>query len=441
MSFLSPIGTRYKAPVLGQLWSSDSKIKKMRQLWVDLATLQKELGVSFITEAGIQEMIENISVIDYDNINRHEALLKHDIMAHIYAFGDICPNARSFIHLGATSNFINDNVDMIIIKESLEFLLLLLENLFQELKKQSNKNIDNCTVAYTHLQPAQLTTVGKRITMWNADLNMDIEQLKNLITCLPFRGVKGTVGTEDTILKLFNGNHTLCEVLNKRLSRKYDFRDNLIICGQTYSRKYDVQVFQMMSSISQTIYKMMNDIRLLCSKNEVYENFGEKQIGSSAMPYKMNPITCEKICSLCRYVMNQENCISQTYINQWLERTLDDSAIKRITYPNCFLLLEHIINESIRCMKTLVINQSKINESVSQHMPFVVSEQIILNGVELGHDRQDIHERLRVLFTGNKGEEDEIISSIKNSKSISIDPLHYVGRSVEQVQLFYDSTS
>jgi adenylosuccinate lyase len=410
-------------------------------LWIDLATLQKELGVSSITDVGLQEMIENIAVIDYDNINMHEASLKHDVMAHIYAFGDICPNARRFIHLGATSNFINDNVDMIIIKESLEFLLYLLKNLFEELKKQSIKNIDNCTIAYTHLQPAQLTTVGKRFTMWNADLHMDIVQLTNLINCLPFRGLKGTVGTEDTILKLFDGNHTLCEQLNKRLSRKYDFRDNLIICGQTYSRKYDVQVFQMMSSISQTIYKMMNDIRLLCGKNELAENFGERQIGSSAMPYKMNPVTCEKICSLCRYVMNQENCISQTYINQWLERTLDDSAIKRITYPNCFLLLEHIISESTQCISTLVINQTKINKSVDEHMPFVVSEQIILNGVELGHDRQDIHERLRVLFTGNEGEEDEIISNIKRTKSISKDPLHYVGRSVEQVQSFYDSTS
>ena len=457
MSYISPINSRYKAPILSKLWSSDSKITKMRDLWINLSLFQKQLGVEAITSEGIEEMIQNTSKIDYEKINEYETRFKHDIMAHIYAFGDLCPKAKSFIHLGATSNFINDNVDMIIIKESLTVIDELLFKLFQMLKEKSLKYKDFPTLAYTHLQPAQLTTVGKRFTLWTSDLYIDLTNLDDMIKKLPFRGIKGTVGTEDTILKLFNGDHNKCDLLNEKLCNKYNFENNLKICGQTYSRKYDVLVFQHLSSICQTIYKMMNDIRLLSSKMEVYEFFDKEQIGSSAMPYKMNPITCEKICSLCRYIINQENCMSQTYINQWLERTLDDSAIKRIIYPECFLLLEHILNESIKCVSSLVINENKITNDVILNMPYVLSEQIILNGVELGYDRQEIHERLRVVLTKLKRESsqiisndntleiilvvfenDEIISKIIKEKNISINPSNYIGRSVHQTELFYD---
>ena len=457
MSYISPINSRYKAPILSKLWSSDSKIMKMRQLWIDLAFFQKQLGVTSITSEGIEEMIQNISKIDYDKINDYESRFKHDIMAHIYAFGDLCPTAKGFLHLGATSNFINDNVDMIIVKESLLVINDLLFKLFQMLKEKSLKYKDLPTLAYTHLQPAQLTTVGKRFTLWNSDIHIDLTNLDDIIKKLPFRGIKGTVGTEDTILKLFNEDHNKCDLLNEKLCNKYNFENNLKVCGQTYSRKYDVLVFQNLSSICQTIYKMMNDIRLLSSKMEVYEFFDKEQIGSSAMPYKMNPITCEKICSLCRYVINQENCMSQTYINQWLERTLDDSAIKRIIYPECFLLLEHILNESIKCISSLVINENKITNDVTLNMPYILSEQIILSGVELGYDRQEIHERLRVILTKLKTdssqiisndntleiilvifENDEIISKIINKKKISINPSNYIGRAVQQTDLFYN---
>jgi len=456
MSYISPINSRYKAPVLSKLWSSDSKIMKMRDLWINLALFQKQLGVTSITNEGIEEMIQNMSKIDYEKINEYESRFKHDIMAHIYAFGDLCPTAKGFLHLGATSNFINDNVDMIIVKESLSVINNMLFRLFVVLKDKSLKYKDLPTLAYTHLQPAQLTTVGKRFTLWNSDLDIDLTNLDDIIKKLPFRGIKGTVGTEDTILKLFNGDHNKCDLLNEMLCNKYNFENNLKICGQTYSRKYDVIVFQNLSAICQTIYKMMNDIRLLSSKMEVYEFFEKEQIGSSAMPYKMNPITCEKICSLCRYVINQENCMSQTYINQWLERTLDDSAIKRIIYPECFLLLEHILNESIKCISSLVINENKITNDVTLNMPYILSEQIILSGVELGYDRQEIHERLRVILTKFKCESsqiisndntleiilvifenDEIISKIIKEKKISVNPKNYVGRSVQQTELFY----
>jgi adenylosuccinate lyase len=452
MSYISPINTRYKAPILSQLWCSDTKIIKMRQLWIDLALFQSQLGVSSITSEGIQQMTENISKIDYEKINEYEHKFKHDIVAHIHAFGDICPMAKGFIHLGATSNFINDNVDMIIIKESLAVINDLLFKLFQIMKEKSLDYKNVPTLAYTHLQPAQLTTVGKRFTLWNSDIYIDLTELDKIIKKLPFRGIKGTVGSEDTILKLFEGDHNKCDSLNEMLCSKYNFENNLKICGQTYSRKYDVIVFHTLSSMCQTIYKIMNDIRLLSSKMEIYEFFDKDQIGSSAMPYKMNPITCEKICSLCRYIIGQENSISHTYSNQWLERTLDDSAIKRIIYPNCFLLMEHILNESIKCISSIVINESIIKNNVLINMPYILSEQIILYGVDLGYSRQDIHERLRVIFIKLKQEssltisgdtietifkDDEIIYRIIQSKNISTDPGNYIGRAVQQVENFY----
>jgi adenylosuccinate lyase len=258
-----------------------------------------------------------------------------------------------------------------------------------------------------------------------------------------------------SFLELFDNDHDKCDTINEMFCRKYNFENNLKICGQTYSRKYDVLVFQNISSICQTIYKIMNDIRLLSSKMEIYEFFDKEQIGSSAMPYKMNPITCEKICSLCRYVINQENCMSQTYLNQWLERTLDDSAIKRIIYPNCFLLLEYILNETIKCISTLIINNNQITNNVLSHMPYILSEQIILNGVKLGYSRQDIHERLRIILIKIKQEDqshynstnnikslfknDDIVDAIIKTTNISIDPENYIGRSVYQINTFYEN--
>ena len=438
----------------------------MRTLWLDLAIFQKELGISAITEEGIAEMkseIENYTIfnnIHYEKISEYEKRFKHDIVAHLHAFGDICPQAKSFIHLGATSNFINDNVDMIIIKKSLETVSTLLYKLFFTLKEKSENYKSTPTLAYTHLQQAQLTTIGKRFTMWNSDIVMDMENLIYVLSKLPFRGLKGTTGTEDTILKLFGGDHSKCDLLNERLANKYGFENPLIICGQTYSRKYDVMVFQIMSSICQSIYKMMNDIRLLSGKGEIYEAFGEEQVGSSAMPYKKNPITCEKICSLCRYVITQETTMTQTYINQWLERSLDDSAIKRIIYPECFLLLEHILTDTNKCIEGLVINEDHIKKQVAQSMHNIISEELIINGVKMGYVRLDIHERIRSILTKpmksydednkftnndlydintikNIFEKDEIISKIIENYNISLEPLDYIGRCVEQIDKFY----
>ena len=449
MPYESPINTRYKAPISAELWSRDNKIKIMRQLWIDLAVFQKDLGVENINNEGINQMKDNVENIDYEIIYQHELQFKHDIMANIHAFSDICPKAKSFIHLGVTSNFINDNVDSIIIKKCLKHFTVLLNNLFNTIKNKSLEYSHIPTLAYTHLQAAQLITVGKRFTIWNSDLKLDIDDLNRNINNLIFRGVKGTVGSEDSILKIFDNNKNKCKLLNDYFLSKYDFK-SLPIATQTYSRKYDVYIFQILSSICQTIYKMMNDIRLLASKYEILENFTENQVGSSAMPYKRNPINCEKICSLCRHVINQENNMKQTYINQWLERTLDDSAIKRIIYPDAFMLVEYILTETNNIIKDIVVNIEKIEYNVLEHMPFIISEEIIIQGVKLGYDRQDIHERLRIILLKYKYvnykqtnicnifDEDDKLKEIINNSSISNNPLDYIGNCIIQIDKFYD---
>ncbi len=439
-NFISPIHNRYHAPLLSPLWSPIHKITTMRNLWISLAKHQYDLGVSSITLEGIQQMEENKHHIDFVKIEEYENQFKHDIMAHIHAFGDICPLAKSFIHLGVTSNFINDNTDSILILQSLHTLLSLSKSLFNVLKEKSIEYGEIPTIAYTHLQRGQLTTVGKRFAMWNADMYQDILAMQRCLQNVPFRGIKGTVGSEDTILKLMKGDHTKCKELNERLAKEYAFEKALIITGQTYSRKYDVEMVHVLSGIAQSIYKMMNDIRLLSGKMEMYESFGKKQIGSSAMPYKKNPITCEKICSLARYIINQEINIQQTYINQWLERSLDDSALKRIMYPEVFLLTEHILTQSISILTNIVVERDNIEKSVQEHMKQIVSEEIILKGVEMGFNRQELHEELRNCYIYQNGdfEKNEKIQHILQKGNISISPNNYIGRCKEQIEEFYN---
>ena len=434
--YTSPINSRYKAPITSSIWSSDNKILTMRRLWIDLARFQKKLGLACLTDEGIGEMERALETIDYQKINEYESRFHHDIMAHIHAFSDLCPTGKNMLHLGATSNFINDNVDAILTKSSFSEIYDLLEKTNAILKEKAHQYVETPTLAYTHLQPAQLITVGKRFAMWNADIAMDLDTVTDTIQKLPFRGIKGTVGSEDTLMKMFDNDEDKCAALNKMLSEKYDFQNSIQICGQTYSRKYDVLVIQTLSSICQSVYKMMNDIRLLSGKGEVYEYFQKDQIGSSAMPYKMNPITCEKICSLCRVVINHESNMVQTYINQWLERSLDDSALKRIVFPDCFMLVEYILLETIKCITNIQINMEQIHKHVEEHLPCILSEKIIMNGVKMGYNRQDIHERLRKIFIQN-GEpdftKDDIIRTIFEKEPISMNPLHYIGRCVSQV--------
>lgn len=436
----SVINSRYRAPILSKVWSPENRIKTMRQLWIDLAFFQKSLGVESITQQALDELTSNRDTIDYNLINEYELYLKHDIMAHIHAYSGMCPNAGKIIHLGATSNFINDNSDSIMIKSSLNIVKDKVNDLLGCLKQNALNNIHMPTIAYTHLQPAQLITIGRRFMTWHNDVNMDMNNLLHLT--IPFRGIKGTVGSEDTLLKLFKNDTNKCSTLNQLLCDKYGFENHNLLCTQTYSRKYDVEIIHSLSSICQSIYKMMNDLRLLSGKMEVYENFSKHQVGSSAMPYKKNPINCEKVCSLCRYVINQEQSMNQTYMAQWLERSLDDSAIKRIIFPECFLLMEYILDQSINIIDNLAFNYEYIDEQVQKHMTNVISEEIILKGVEKGQDRQKMHEELRLLLTSGTGTRkatrehlmtNDVIKNIIVENDISFNPNDYIGRCVEQI--------
>lgn len=433
--FDTPIGDRYSHQELENIWSNDNKIKLMRGLWISLATYQKELGISVICQDGLNEMKHYEDIINYDEIKELENKYKHDIVANINAFANQCPNASKFIHLGATSNFINDNIDLIRMRDSLSIIYDNIVSLFGILKDLSFKYKNIPTLAYTHFQRAQLTTVGKRFTMWNNDIYEDIKVLRNIISNLPFKGIKGTVGTEDSIVKLLQSEDK-CEMLNEMLCKHYNFYDKIVVCGQTYSRKLDVKVIQCLSGICQSIYKMMNDIRLLASHMEILECFTDNQVGSSAMPYKKNPITCEKICSLSRYVINNEMSIINTYINQWLERSLDDSAIKRILLPEMFVLSGYIIKSTSDCLKQCYINEDIIKEHVNEHVNKIVVEEIIIKGVERGYNRQDLHERLRYCHTNNISIENDDI--LKNINSISINPEDYIGLCESQIQKFYN---
>ena len=431
--FQTVINTRYKAPLLSKIWSPENKIKTMRQLWIDLASLQRELGIDAISQDAIRELKHTRDDIRYERINELEMKFKHDIVAHIHAYAELCPKGGQILHLGATSNFINDNVDSILIKQSFSVIEAKMYSFVELLNAKANQYAAIPTIAYTHLQPAQLITIGRRFSMWKQDVIMDYNNVKSID--IPFRGIKGTVGTEDTLLKLFDGNVEKCDRLNEKLANIYDFENLVKVCGQTYSRKYDVEYIHTISGVCQSIYKIMNDLRLLASKNEVFEEFSENQVGSSAMPYKKNPINCEKICSLCRYVINQEQSITQTYINQWLERSLDDSAIKRIVFPECLLLVEYILDQSIYVIENLYFKLGFINEQVRSHMINIISEEIIINGVKHGFNRQDIHERLRCILIKNPSESeihgDAILSQLIDPH-FSFDPLNYIGRSIEQ---------
>lgn len=447
--YISPIGERYSAPNNSLIWNTINRIKIMRILWVSLAKSQYELGISCINEEQIKELEENISYIDLDKITYYENITKHDIMANILAYGDLCPNAKKIIHLGATSCFITDNADLIMIKQSLkiikEILLLIIQNLLLFIEKY--KLIP--TLAYTHLQSAQLTTIGKRASLWLNDLFEDYKELNMFMDNLKFRGAKGTTGSEDSFFTLFNGDTNKCKLLNEKLANNYNFKYVEMVTSQTYSRKQDVKLFNILSNISQSFYKICNDMRLLASKGEISEYFLLTQVGSSAMAYKQNPITCEKICSLSRYIINQQNAMSNTYINQWCERTLDDSAIRRIIIPECFMLLENIENEFNNLIKNLVVHEDEIENKVKEHMSYVITEKMLMISTLNGYDRQHTHDILRKICIKIKNKnnlnieelfENELIKEnsdlIDLYRNLSKEPIEYIGNISCQIDDF-----
>ena len=450
--YSNPLVERYASNEVSYIFSDDNKYSLWRRLWVALAEAEQELGLH-ITDEQIDEMKAHVHDISYNIVSNKEKELKHDVMSHIYEFGEKAPKARPIIHLGATSAFVDDNTDLIQMYEALKIIRDKILKCIKNLSCFALKFKDLPTLGYTHFQPAQLTTVGKRACMWIQDLLMDLEELDNLIGHFMIRGVKGTTGTQASFLELFKGDFTKVFELDEIVTKKMGFKRSFPITGQTYTRKYDWYITQVLCGISQSAHKFGNDIRLLQHENELEEPFGKSQIGSSAMPYKRNPMRSERMCSLSRYVMVEVSNFSITASAQWLERTLDDSADRRISIPEIFLATDGILNIYINISNSINVYPKIIESNVSQKLPYMAIENILMKSVENGGDRQNIHERLRkhsmdAQIAYREGKNCDLIQSIIDDHVIPVDgdeikallnPDKYTGLSAEQVDNFINN--
>ena len=449
-TYESPLSSRYASHEMLYLFSADKKFTTWRRLWIALARAEMELGLP-ITQAQIDELEAHKDEIDYEAAARYERQLRHDVMAHIHAYGDQCPNAMPIIHLGATSCYVGDNTDVILMKEGLELLRGKLVNLIDRLTKFAMEYRGLPTLGFTHFQPAQLTTVGKRAALWANELVMDLEELNHRIDSLQFRGVKGTTGTQASFLELFGGDHEKVRQLEKKVSAEMGFEKVVPVCGQTYSRKMDANVLATLSAIAQSAGKFATDLRLLSHLKELEEPFQDKQIGSSAMPYKRNPMRCERICSLARYVIADAINPAFTAYNQWFERTLDDSANKRISIPEAFLAVDAILQIYLNVTDGLKVYPKVIERRLREELPFMATENIMMDAVKRGGNRQELHERIRVHSVAagrvvkEEGGQNDLIDRIaadsrfpmtKAEILAQMDPKTYTGRAASQVTEF-----
>ncbi|MCI5512674.1 MAG: adenylosuccinate lyase, partial [Clostridia bacterium] len=390
----SPLCSRYASEKMQYIFSPDFKFSTWRKLWCALAESEKELGLA-ITDEQIAEMKAHIYDIDYKREAEYEAKLRHDVMAHLHTFAELCPKAKPIIHLGATSCFVGDNTDIIQMREGLLQIKLLLVNAISALADFADKNKDMPTLAYTHFQAAQPTTVGKRATLWLQDLIMDLERLEFELSKLKLLGCKGTTGTGASFLELFGGDTEKVTELEHKIAGKMDFEACVAVSGQTYTRKIDSFVLNVLAGIAQSAYKMATDIRLLTHLKELDEPFETNQIGSSAMAYKRNPMRCERIVSLSRYVMNDAKNAADTAATQWLERTLDDSANRRISIPEAFLATDAILTLIINVISGCTVYPKVMEKHLAEEMPFIATENILMDAVSRGGDRQELHEAIR----------------------------------------------
>ncbi|QSX06516.1 adenylosuccinate lyase [Sedimentibacter sp. zth1] len=447
----SPLNTRYASKEMSYLFSDNKKFTTWRKLWIALAESEKELGLN-ITDEQINEMKSNIDNIDYELAAKKEKEFRHDVMAHVHAFGTICPKAMPIIHLGATSCFVGDNTDVIIMREALILTKKKLINLINVLSEFCLKYKDIPTLGFTHFQPAQLTTVGKRASLWLQDLYMDYEQLEFCLSNIKLRGTKGTTGTQASYMNLFDNDSEKVKKLDKIVAKKLGFEESFYLTGQTYSRKLDSIVANMLSGIAQSLHKATNDIRILQSLKEIEEPFEKSQIGSSAMAYKRNPMRSERIASLARFIISNTSNMANTASVQWLERTLDDSANRRLSIPQGFLACDAILGIAINIFNGMVVNEKVIEKHVLEELPFMATENVIMECVKKGGNRQELHEEIRELsmLSGEQvkkfGKQNDLIERMANSNIISlsveeinnvINPKKFVGRAPEQVTDFY----
>ena len=448
--YVSPLSERYASKEMQYIFSPDMKFRTWRKLWIALAETERELGLN-ITQEQIDEMKAHADDINYDVAKERERQVRHDVMSHVYAFGVQCPKAKGIIHLGATSCYVGDNTDIIVMTEALKLVRKKLVNVIAELSKFAAQYKDQPTLAFTHFQPAQPTTVGKRATLWTQEFLMDLEDLEYVLSTMKLLGSKGTTGTQASFLELFDGDQETIDKIDPMIAEKMGFRSCYPVSGQTYSRKVDTRVLNILAGIAASAHKMSNDIRLLQHLKEVEEPFEKSQIGSSAMAYKRNPMRSERIASLSRYVMIDALNPAITSATQWFERTLDDSANKRLSVPEGFLAIDGILDICLNVVHGLVVYPKVIEKRLMSELPFMATENIMMDAVKAGGDRQELHERIRELSmeAGKnvkvEGKDNNLLELIAADPAFnltledlqkSMDPSRYTGRAKEQTEAF-----
>lgn len=450
-TYQSPLGQRYASKQMQEIFSSDNKFKTWRKLWIALAQSEMELGLD-IQQEQIDELIAYQDDINYEVAKEREKIVRHDVMSHVYAYGVQCPKAKGIIHLGATSCYVGDNTDLIVMYQGLELIKKKLVNILAALQKFALEHKDLATLAFTHFQAAQPTTVGKRAAIWAQDLQFDYEELCWLLENKKLLGCKGTTGTQASFMELFDQDHEKVKKLDKLIAQKMGYIDCYPISTQTYSRKIDARILQLLSNIAQSAHKFTNDLRLLQHLKELEEPFEKGQIGSSAMAYKRNPMRSERIASLANYVISDSLNPAITAATQWFERTLDDSANKRISIPEAFLAVDGILDLYLNIVDGLVVYPKVIHAHLMKELPFMATETILMDAVKRGGDRQELHERIRIhsMEAGKKvkeeGKENDLLQRIANDKMFDMtlnqletimNPNNFVGRAGQQTEEYF----
>ena len=451
--YVSPLSERYASKEMQYIFSPDMKFRTWRRLWIALAETEKELGLN-ITQEQIDELKAHAEDINYDVAKERERQVRHDVMSHVYAYGVQCPKAKGIIHLGATSCYVGDNTDIIVMTEALKLVKKKLVNVIAELSAFADKYKDQPTLAFTHFQPAQPTTVGKRATLWTQEFLLDLEDLEYVLGTMKLLGSKGTTGTQASFLELFDGDQETIDKIDPMIAEKMGFKECYPVSGQTYSRKVDTRVANILAGIAASAHKMSNDIRLLQHLKEVEEPFEKSQIGSSAMAYKRNPMRSERIASLSRYVMVDALNPAITSATQWFERTLDDSANKRLSIPEGFLAIDGILDLCLNVVDGLVVYPKVIEKHMMAELPFMATENIMMDAVKAGGDRQELHERIRELSmeagktVKEQGGDNNLLELIAADPAFnlsledlqrSMDPKKYIGRAKEQTERFVNT--
>ena len=444
----NPLIARYASAEMSRLWGPQRKFRTWRRLWVALAEAEAELGLP-ISESQLAELRAHVDDVDLELAAKYERKLRHDVMAHVHAYGDACPAARGIIHWGATSCYVTDNTDLLLLREGLAMVRDRLVRVIDRLAKFAEQHRSLACLAFTHFQPAQPTTVGKRACLWLFDLVQDLAEIESRIAGLKARGVKGTTGTQASFLELFGGDHEKVRRLDELVSRKIGFEASYPVTGQTYSRKVDAQVLAVLSGVAQSAHKAATDLRLLQSMKEIEEPSEQEQIGSSAMAYKRNPMRAERICGLARFVMSLETNAAQTLATQWFERTLDDSANRRLSLPQAFLAVDAILILYQNIASGLVVYPQVISQHLSAELPFMATENILMAAVARGGDRQELHERIRrhsfeaAAVVKQQGGQNDLLDRLRQDPAFAdvdvasaLDPARFVGRAPEQVEEF-----